>query len=338
MASIIVGVLIALGGFMFLLAQLGGGPFDLLAPTPGDDQEQSLRGRADHDAAGRRDSPRRSRVGPKGGAYLIDEGGGSVWRVNTGTGKAFEIVQPGDRPQGSDDAIGRPAQLADAGEEIVIVDDDGRLWRWQQENRKAAGTLSALQLSEVSTLPRGHGPLAAYVPAVGDYRLYVVDPAADQILRYQQTFGGGAFLPPSAYIERPDAGVDAIDQLHLDFDLYALAGNEIQRYQYGRRDWMWRPQDIGGTDYRLLSGSGRQSTDGRLYLYDAAGERIVGLGKAGGSALARWQVGDGSMADVRGMYVIEGGLNKRGERRNDTLVWVTPSGLYQARLRAPSDS
>ena len=88
---------------------------------------------------------------------------------------------------------------------------------------------------------------------------------------------------------------------------------------------------------RLLTGSGRQSNDGRLYLYDAAGERIVGLRKAGGSALARWQVVDGSMADVRGMYVIEGGLNKRGERRNDTLVWVTPSGLHQARLRAPSE-
>ena len=38
------------------------------------------------------------------------------------------------------------------------------------------------------------------------------------------------------------------------------------------------------------------------------------------------------MDDVRGMYVIEGGTNKNGRRRDDTLVWVTPKGVYRALL------
>ncbi len=95
-ASIIVGVAIALGGFMFLLAQLGGGPFDLLAPTTSDDQEQSLEAELITTLPDGVE-PTTLAGGPKGGAYLIDEGGGSVWRVNTGTGKVFEI-DPARRP------------------------------------------------------------------------------------------------------------------------------------------------------------------------------------------------------------------------------------------------
>jgi hypothetical protein len=39
------------------------------------------------------------------------------------------------------------------------------------------------------------------------------------------------------------------------------------------------------------------------------------------------------MDDVRGMYVIEGGLNKKGtKRKNDVLVWITPSGIYRTTL------
>ena len=86
-----------------------------------------------------------------------------------------------------------------------------------------------------------------------------------------------------------------------------------------------------------MAGSGRASSNGRVYLYDAQHGRIVGFDKVDGSYIAQWSPrGDGTeMDDVRGMYVIEGGLNKKGTRRkNDTLVWITPEGIYRATLPA----
>lgn len=89
-------------------------------------------------------------------------------------------------------------------------------------------------------------------------------------------------------------------------------------------------------DYRLVDGSGRTTSQGRLYLYDAANERIVGFDKVDGGYLAGWQPADREMADVRDMYVVEGSIYKKGFRRkNDTLVWITPEGIYEAKPKVP---
>ena len=195
-----------------------------------------------------------------------------------------------------------------------------------------------MRLQGKSSLPDGHGPVAAFDPQAGQYRLYAVDQEGDQILRYQQTFDGSSFQPPSPYLTRADAEVDSIDQLYLDFDLYALADGELQRYTYGRRDWMWMPADLGGTDYRLLGGSGSRTNDGRLYLYDAAGTQVIGLAKVDGEVIGRWTPDAESRAleDVRGMYIVEGGLSKKGKRKNDTLVWITPEAIHRAKLGLPT--
>ena len=74
---------------------------------------------------------------------------------------------------------------------------------------------------------------------------------------------------------------------------------------------------------------------GRVYLYDAAHGRIVGFDKEDGSYIGQWlpQGDGGEMDDIRGMYIVEGGLTKKGDkRRNDKLIWITPSGIYQANL------
>ncbi len=330
--GLIIGALIAVGGLLFVLAWTGTQPLDLISPGRDDGPPAVLAGGLVTSLPDGT-QPTSLALGPKGDAYFIDAATGSVRLVNIKSGKVYQIVGPGDRADGAERAIGRPTQLTGAGAEVVIVDDSRHAWSWRPQGRKGGGTLAPLQFQEAEVLP--DGPAAAYDPQVGDYRLYVVDAAAHQIIRFQQTLGGSSFSAPSDYLVRPDAGVDDIEQLYLDFDLYALAGDEIQRYQYGRRDWMWTPQDAGAGDYRLLAGSGRQSSEGRLYVYDARDDRIIGVAKADGSRVASWQTGDGSMHDVRGMYVIEGGLNKKGVRKHDTLVWITPSGLYQARLRLP---
>jgi streptogramin lyase len=337
--SLIIGALIAVGGLVVVVMLVGGRPLDLLLGSSAPGRAGVLDSRQ-VTAMPSGMQPTDLVPGPKGGAYFIDGTTASVWRVNTGTGKTFEIIRPGDRADGLEVAIGEPRQLAAAGGEVVIVDDAGRAWRWRPTDRKDAGTLAPLQLGDMASLPAGHGPAAAFDPEVGEYRLYVVDRGGDQVLRFQQTFDGGTFLSPSPYLIRPDPAVDGIDRLHLDFDLYALARGEIQRYRYGRRDFLWIPQDVGGADFRLLAGSGRDTSDGRLYLYDAADRRIVGFTKADGKVLATWSVDEGHdvLEDVRGMYVVEGGLNRKGVRRRDTLVWVTPQAMYEASLKLPGGS
>jgi hypothetical protein len=138
--------------------------------------------------------------------------------------------------------------------------------------------------------------------------------------------------------------VGDFEQLYIDFDVYALFDNTVRRHEYGRWDGDFLPElppDDGdlrpGHDYRIMAGSGRASTMGRMYIYDAKHGRVVGFSKVDGSYIGQWlpSGGGSEMDDIRGMYVIEGGLNKKGTtRKNDTLVWVTPKGVYQATLPA----
>ena len=279
--------------------------------------------------------------GPQAGAIYIDRAGASVHRANLRNGKIADIVREGDKQKGTDRIIGRPVQLAAAGPDVVIVDDKARPWRWRPSNSAGAGTLARLTLQGRPGFESDHGDVEAYDPNVGEYRIYVAEPALNQIERYQQTFDGSAFSPPSPYLASQTAEVADFDALYIDFDVYALFGNELRRHQYGKYDGTFMladpPDDLDlrpGHDYRLVDGSGRASSDGRVYLYDAKHGRVVGFSKVDGSYLGQWlpRGGGTEMDDVRGMYVIEGGVTKKNKRKNDSLVWVTPEGIYQAVL------
>ena len=78
--------------------------------------------------------------------------------------------------------------------------------------------------------------MAAYAPPSGSYRLYVVEPALNQIMRYQPDFDGSAFQVPTPYSRSPSAEVADIQQLHVDFDIYALFDNTLRRYRYAKYD------------------------------------------------------------------------------------------------------
>ncbi len=279
--------------------------------------------------------------GPRGGAVYIDQATGIVYRANLKTGKIAAIVHEGDKQKGVDRTIGEPVQLAAAGPDVVIVDDKARPWRWRPSNSAGAGTLAQLSLQGRAGFEADHGDVEAYDPALGEYRLYVVEPSLNQIMRYQQTFDGSSFVDPSPYLASPTAEVADFEQLYIDFDAYALFQNTVRRHTYGKYDGTFDiadPPDDGdlrpGHDYHLLDGSGRSNTDGRVYLYDALHGRVIGFSKVDGRYLGQWlPPGDGGeMNDVGGMYVIEGGTTKKGKRKDDSLVWVTPEALYQATL------
>ena len=279
--------------------------------------------------------------GPQRGAIYIDRATGSVHRANMKNGKIADIVHEGDKQKGTDRTIGEPVQLAAAGPDVVIVDDKARPWRWRPSNSAGAGTLAKLSLQGRAGFEANHGDLEAYDPAVGDYRMYVAEPEFNQIMRYQQTFDGSSFQEPSPYLASQTAQVSDFDQLYIDFDVYALFGDELRRHQYGKYDGTFMlavpPDDADlrpGQEYRIVDGSGRASSSGRVYLYESLHGRVVGFSKVDGSYLGQWlPEGDGDeMDDIRGMYVIEGGLTRKGKRKSDSLVWVTPDGIYRAVL------
>ena len=82
-----------------------------------------------------------------------------------------------------------------------------------------------------------------------------------------------------------------------------------------------------------MAGSGTAATGGRAYLYDALHGRVVGFAKADGAYIGQWAPGpdEPQMKDVRGMYVIPGKVTKK-QREPDTLVWITPQGIYSSVL------
>jgi hypothetical protein len=280
--------------------------------------------------------------GSRKGAFYIDSESSIVERVNLKNGKISDVVHEGDKPSGSSKAIAGPTQLAAAGPDVVIVDDQGRPWGWRSSNSAAAGTLRKITLQGGSpTFLPGHGDVEAYDPDFGDYRMYVVEPELNQVMRYQQTFDRSAFSPPSPYLASQTAEVADFVQLYIDFDVYALIDNTLRRHTFGKYDGAFAlgdPPDGDdlrrGSDYQIVAGSGTSATNGRVYLYDSRHDRIVGFSKADGSYLGQWapKIGGTEMADIRGMYVIPGDVNKKGKRKDDTLVWITPDGVFRAVL------
>ena len=132
------------------------------------------------------------------------------------------------------------------------------------------------------------------------------------------------------------------DRLYIDFDMYTLFDDTLRRFVAGKWDGNFElaalPDDGDlrpGHDYRLVDGSGSDSSMGRAYVYDAKHGRIVGFDKVDGSYLGQWYPKDDGiqMDDVRCMYVIEGVLNSKRTKRNpDQIVWVTPYGIYRTTL------
>lgn len=279
--------------------------------------------------------------GPRGGAYYIDRGASGVVRVNTSNGKSVTIVREGDAPAaGGSSNIGAPLQLEAGGPDVVIVDDQARPWRWRPSNSAGAGTLNRLTLQGSPTFGEDHGDVAAYSPSTGGYRLYVAEPSRNQIMRYQQTLDGSAFSPPSTYLATPSAEVADFSQIYVDFDVYALLDNTLRRYRLEKYDGGFaldQPPDEGdvrpGHDYQLVAGSGSASSGGRVYLYDALHDRVVGFDKAEGTYIGQWAPApdEAQMDDMRGMYVIPGKTVKK-TRDPDTLVWVTPQGIFSSVL------
>lgn len=281
-------------------------------------------------------------VGPDGGVYFIapaSEGrGDSVWRLNKKHTKAYEVVKTGDTA--SKHQVGRPRVLAMTAlstPTLLIVDDDGQLWRWTQYNDKQDGSLKYWRVGGDTRWGEDVRDVGTLVNASsGTYNIYVLDPNLDQILKYAPTLDGGRFDEPTNYLVTKDESV--VDYLRLyigDGNVYTLTpDNAVKHYGGRRQDWnLDDPPDAQdlrpGHRYRLIDGTAPSSW---LYVYDQQWGRILVFLKSDGSYVEQWATTgpQPSMADVRGMYVTQSGSAQRPGVPQ--VVFATPQGIYRIKL------
>lgn len=273
--------------------------------------------------------------GPDGAPYVLDKATKSVWRVDLAGSTATAIFREGSKAAGSTEAA--PKFLAVGGPDLLILDVENTLWRWRPADETGRGTTTKIRVSGSAEWGDDILAIGTFLRNVdaGLYNLYVIDPSAQQILAYPPAADGSGF--PGAPSKRLAAArpVDTMTCLYIDGDIWVAEGGAIVRFVSGRSEgWEAAPPEDAALRpapaYRLItSGTGRR--EGRLYGWDPANRRVVGLVKSSGAFAEQYRLAgtDPGWSDIRGWYVEPGIADAP-----DILVWATATGLYRTVLEA----
>jgi hypothetical protein len=281
----------------------------------------------------------------KDAPYFIDSDTRALWRVDPKTNKAVPVVKTGDRSLGAaQKTVGTLRLLGVGGADVLFVDVAGNLFRWipSGPNGGGAGQLKSYPYNQTTVWGTDVTAFDTYLLTHSSelFNLYVVDPAVNQILRYQPTSDGGVFLAPQNYLSSSTEDVSTFRQLFIDGDLFALTADNVVKHRGGvvQSFKLQTPPDDGdlrpGHDYRWFDGTGDNGT-GFLYVYDAKWDRIVVFSKANGQYVAQWSTAGTAppMKDVRGMYVVQPPTPRNATQPTAAIVtWLIPRGVYQSTL------
>ena len=277
--------------------------------------------------------------GPDGAPFVLDAATATVSRINVADGKATVIFAEVNRAAGA--AQGAPRLLGVGGRDLLMVDTKNVIWRWRPANASGKGTITRVGV-------RGASEWGDDIRAIGTfirdseanlYNLYVVDPSAQQMLRFSPAADGGGFpAQPTKWLSA-DRDVSGITSLYIDGDIWlADAGMLLRVVEGNSAGWeATAPDDEilrGAPSYRLVT-SGSERRVGTLYGFDAGNRRVVAVTKANGTYIEQYRLagGDTGWADLRGWYV-DPGL----EGEPDTLVWISRNALHRAVLQATTGS
>lgn len=181
------------------------------------------------------------------------------------------------------------------------------------------------------------------MPALGQYNVYVVCPARQNILKYVPAVDGSGY--PTAgrtnYLGVPQ-DVSTVDDMYVDSAIYLVDGGQITRYESGRAVTGWTPGLPPTTKpepffFARLAANNNDNANpdqGTFYAYDSAGHRIVAFSKKDGAYVGQYAApGDTSwFTHLNGMFVVPGTGTAR-----PTLYWVESGNLMSASL-GPSAS
>jgi len=275
--------------------------------------------------------------GPDGLPYVIDKVTGAVYRIDAGRGRATVVYQPGFDLFGT--RTGRALLLAASGPDLVVFDASSNLWRWRPSDGAGKGTLVKLRVRDGELWGSDVKAIVGFAadPGTGLYRLYVVDPSARQILRYQPAPDGTGYpATPTAYLINP-LSLGAMTSIAIDGDVYMTIDGALRRYSGGAPD-DWSPAEIGDELLRptltptLVMSAGASRT-GVIYVWDSSAKRVIAYSKAtSGAMLAQYVISDqdAPLGEVLGGYILpasDGGA--------PTFVWAETGRVRSAVLGKP---
>jgi len=275
--------------------------------------------------------------GPDGLPYVIDKVTGAVYRIDAGRGRATVVYQPGFDLFGT--RTGRALLLAASGPDLVVFDASSNLWRWRPSDGAGKGTLVKLRVRDGELWGSDVKAIVGFAadPGTGLYRLYVADPSARQILRYQPAPDGTGYpATPTAYLINP-LSLGTMTSIAIDGDVYMTIDGALRRYSGGAPD-DWSPAAIGDELLRptitptLVMSAGASRT-GVIYVWDSSAKRVIAYSKAAsGAMLAQYVISDqdAPLGEVLGGYILpasDGGA--------PTFVWAEAGRVRSAVLGKP---
>jgi hypothetical protein len=275
--------------------------------------------------------------GPDGAPYVLDSGSNTVWRIDLAERKATAIAREGTK--GSGTTVDVPKFITVGGPDLLILDAKNVLWRWRPANDEGKGTLVRIKVAESSSWGDDVLSIATFVANfnAGLYKLYVVDPSAQQILVHSPASDGSGFpAKPSGRLPaaRP---VDGLTDLLIDGDIFTVENGQVLRVIPAEG---WRaspPGDITLREaprYRLIAtATGRRS--GNLYAFDERNDRIIAIAKTDGAYVEQYRLagGDRAWRDMQGMVV----LPPASEGDPFTLWWISGDRLHAVLLERVED-
>ena len=275
--------------------------------------------------------------GPDGLPYVIDKVTGAVYRIDAERGRATVVYQPGFDLYGT--RTGRALLITASGPDLVVFDASSNLWRWRPSDGAGKGTLVKLRVRDGELWGSDVKAIVGFAadPGTGLYRLYVVDPSARQILRYQPAPDGTGYpAAPTAYLINP-MSLGTMTGIAIDGDVYMTSGGALRRYSGGAPD-EWAPAEIGDELLRPLLTptvvmSAGASRTGIIYVWDNSARRVIAYSKASsGAMLAQYVIGDQAdqIGEILGGYILpasDGGA--------PTFVWAEAGRVRSAVLGKP---
>jgi len=274
--------------------------------------------------------------GPDGFPFVLDAATKAVYRIDLAGRKAAAIFKQGNTAAGRKE--GAPKLMAVGGRDLLILDDKNVVWRWRPANTSGKGTLNRFPSGVSGSSEWGDDILAIGTfirdPEANLYNFYVVDPSAQEILRYSPAADGSGFpASPTPWLTAK-RDVSGITSMYIDGDVYLADGGALMRLVNGSAagwsatapgDAIVRP----APDFKLIASAADRRT-GTLYGYDAPNLRVIALSKLNGDFLGQFRLGQGAQgwSDMRGFYVEPG-----AESEPDALVWLSAKGIERAVLQ-----
>ena len=272
--------------------------------------------------------------GPDGAPFVLDAATSTVYRIDIAGKKATAIFREGNKAAGATQGV--PKLLAVGGRDLLMVDSKNVLWRWRPANTSGKGTITRVRVTGASEWGDDIRAVGTFIrnAEANLYNFYVVDPSAQQFLRYSPAADGSGFPgTPNQWLSSP-RDVSGVSSLYIDGDIWIADSGQVLRVVNGNsagwtaaamRDAVLR----GQATYQYI-GSGAERRTGTIYAFDNANDRLVGLSKVNGSFVAQYRIVGGSTAwsEMRGFY-IEPGL----DQEPDAIVWINAKGVQRALLQ-----